>query len=129
MPIEFRDLRPEYPVVEIVVEGSFTYPESAEVMREGTAYQRAEGILLLLIDATGIIQPTPPAGIIELAENVAEMGAPPGWKQAFLRPTDLFAAMSADMWEASAQNRGLNVKAFKDRDQALAWLLADTDDK
>ena len=48
-----------------------------------------------------------------------------GRRQAVLRPRDLDAAMAVDLWEAAANNRGLAVKVFRDRDQALAWLLAD----
>lgn len=63
--------------------------------------------------------------MIEVADHLRDSGVPAGWKQAVIRPHDLDSAMAVDLWEAAANNRGLRVKVFRDRDDALAWLLGD----
>lgn len=120
-----RSLGPEFPVVEVVVEGSMTDPHTMELVTSGMRQQHAEGYVLGLVDATLLTQKASPALVIEVADHLRDSGVPAGWKQAVLRPHDLDAAMAVDLWEAAANNRGLRVKVFRDREQALAWLLAD----
>jgi len=120
-----RSLGPEFPVVEVVVEGSMTDPNTMELVTSGMRLQHTEGTALALIDATELTQRASPALVIQVADHLRDAGVPDGWKQAVLRPHDLDAAMAVDLWEAAANNRGLHVKVFRDREQALAWLLAD----
>ena len=127
MPSGIRDLRPEYPVIEITIEGSFEYQESLAIISEAGELQDSQGIPLSLVDATNIIHATPTASVIQLADLIVKVGRPDGWKQAFLRPVDTYAAMSVDFWETAARNRGLAVRVFTDRQAALDWLMSDED--
>ena len=56
---------------------------------------------------------------------VVVSGLPDGWKQALLQPLDASLIMQTRHWEALANNRGLSVKVFRDRTDAIAWLMAD----
>ena len=123
MASQIRDLRPQYPVIEFVVQGSFAYDESLAVVAEGTRLQEAEGILLGLVDATRVVHATATQDVLALANEVARVGRPAGWKQAFIRPEDTFAAMSVSFYETAARNRGLDVRVFADRQEALDWLM------
>ena len=120
-----RSLGPDVPVIEVVVEGSMTDPDTMELVTSGMRMQHEQGYLLGLVDATRLTQKATPALVIQVADHLRDAGVPDGWRQAVLRPRDLDAAMAVDLWEAAANNRGLAVKVFRDRDQALAWLLAD----
>lgn len=120
-----RSLGPDVPVVEVVVEGSMTDPDTMDLVTSGMRIQREEGCLLALVDATLLTQKAVPALVIQVADHLRDAGVPPGWRQAVLRPHDLDAAMAVDLWEAAANNRGLSVKVFRDREKALSWLLAD----
>lgn len=120
-----RSLGPDIPVIEVVVEGSMTDPATMELVTSGMQRQHDEGWVLGLVDATLLTQKASPALVIQVADHLRDVGVPAGWKQAVLRPHDLDSAMAVDLWEAAANNRGLRVKVFRDRDEALAWLLAD----
>ena len=122
---DVRSLGPDVPVIEVVVEGSMTDPDTMELVTSGMRQQQADGYVLGLVDATLLTQKAIPSLVIQVADHLRDAGVPDGWKQAVLRPRDLDAAMAVDLWEAAANNRGLRVKVFRDRDQALAWLLAD----
>ena len=120
-----RSLGPDVPVIEVVVEGSMTDPDTMELVTSGMREQQEKGFVLGLVDATHLTQKASPSLVIQVADHLRDAGVPDGWRQAVLRPHDLDAAMAVDLWEAAANNRGLTVKVFRDRDQALAWLLAD----
>jgi len=102
-----------------------TDPDMMALVTNGMREQHAEGYVLGLVDATLLTQKAIPSLVIQVADHLRDAGVSAGWKQAVLRPRDLDAAMAVDLWEAAANNRGLRVKVFRDRDEALAWLLAD----
>lgn len=125
MPMQARSLAPEYPVIEVTVSGSLTDPAVIQVFWDGLALQKATGFSRVLVDALHVRDRTPLAEITSLAEGIVESGLPEGWKQALLQPLDPGLTMQTHHWEALANNRGLRVRTFRDRDEALAWLMAD----
>jgi hypothetical protein len=62
--------------------------------------------------------------LVELADRVSDLGLEPHWRQAIVKPSDPWASMSVQRWEAIATNRGMTVRVFPDRESALAWLTA-----
>jgi hypothetical protein len=62
--------------------------------------------------------------VLSLAEHVAAMG--PGFleRQAFVSPDEARAAEHIAFYETAARNRGLEVRVFPCREEALAWLTA-----
>ncbi|MFN7913851.1 MAG: hypothetical protein U0Q55_00830 [Vicinamibacterales bacterium] len=66
--------------------------------------------------------------VMDLYDAATELGATPGsslLKEAVLVPLMPDAADTVAFWETAAVNRGIQVKLFTNRDDALVWLLAD----
>lgn len=125
MPTGIRDLRPNHDAIEVVINGDLPAESGPLAMLEAVEFQRAAGVPRLLADLTPRVQYSTVPQVVMLAEAMTKV-VPVGWKQAFLPPRSLGAAMSVDTWEAACANRGLNVRVFRDRDRdaALAWLTA-----
>ena len=49
------------------------------------------------------------------------------FREALVQPTDVTAAVSVGFWEVAGINRGLAMKVFRDRDDAIAWLEGSDD--
>jgi hypothetical protein len=125
MPIGVRSLAPIYPVVEITVDGTITDPLAIQAFWDGLALQHETGFHRVLVDAQHVRGHTPISVITDLAESVVAVDLPDGWKQALLQPLDPELMMQTRHWEALANNRGLTVRVFRDRAEAIAWLMAD----
>jgi len=118
-----RSLLPEYPVVEMVVDGLLTAEEGGEAMAAGMALSAEHGTWRTLADFTHMRRTAPGSDIVALAEAAANAGLPPEWQEAVVLPVEPNAAVWARLWEAAAVNRGLRVKCFHDRESALDWLV------
>ena len=127
MGAEVRCLLPEYPVVEMVVDGLLTAEEGAQAMGAGMALSAQHGVWNTLADFTHMRRTAPGSDIVALADAAASAGLPPEWQEALVLPIEPNAAVWARLWEAAAVNRGLRVKCFHDRDSALAWLVYGAD--
>lgn len=125
MPGGVRSLGPDVPAIEVVLEGSLSDPATMQLLVDGLRLMRREGVARSLVDAERLTQKVSPTTVIAVADRLLASDRPSGWRQAVLRPHDLDAAMATDLWEAAANNRGMLVKVFRDRDEALRWLLAD----
>ena len=125
MPGGVRSLGPDVPAIEVVLEGSLSDPATMQLLLDGLRLMRREGVAFCIVDAERLTQKASPTTVIAGADRLLASDPPPGWRQAVLRPQDLDAAMATDLWEAAANNRGMLVKVFRDRDEALRWLLAD----
>lgn len=62
--------------------------------------------------------------VLALAELMASL--PPGLieREAIVLSGDAAAADQMEFFETASRNRGLDVRVFRDRDEALAWLTA-----
>lgn len=119
-----RSLRPELPMVEIVVHGSITQRDSDEMRATLRAMLVDENVSLVLYDATDLIHPPSSTDIIAVADSIVATHVPDGFRNAHIRPTDVTAAMWTDHWVAAANNRGLPTAVFHTRAEAVEWLLA-----
>lgn len=119
-----RDLRPEYNVLEVVVNSAVDSETTQQVMLDTLAAIGETGVYRLLCDFAEAQQHATVPQIIELAKALAA-SEPAAWRQAILPPHDVNSVMAISTWEAACNNRGLAVKVFpdRDRDAALAWLL------
>ena len=77
---------------------------------------------LRLLDCRDLTQGSVSVPVVDLATRVAGLGMESHWRQAIVRPSDAFAAMTVDFWMAAANNRGITCRVFRDRESALAWL-------
>jgi hypothetical protein len=58
-----------------------------------------------------------------LIENIAADPAVRGLREAVIFKPGSAAASKVELWENACANRGLEVRAFTDREAGLAWLL------
>jgi hypothetical protein len=123
MGAEVRCLLPEYPVVEMVVDGLLSADEGAAAMAAGMQLSAENGAWSTLADFTHMRRTAPGSDIVALADAAANAGLPPAWQEALVLPIEPNAAVWARLWEAAAVNRGLRVRCFHDRESALAWLV------
>jgi hypothetical protein len=119
-----RCLLPDLPIVEMVVDGILTAEEGAQSMGEGMRLSAENGVWATLADFTHMRRTASGGDIVALADAAANAGLPPEWCEAIILPIEPNAAVWAQLWEAAAVNRGLKVKSFHDREDAIAWLLA-----
>lgn len=63
--------------------------------------------------------------VLDLYDAAVSIGAVPGaarLKEAVLVPSSAAAADTVQFWETAATNRGIHVRLFTNRDDALNWL-------
>ena len=117
-------LLPDLPIVEMVVDGVLTADDGAEAMQTGLDLSMTHDIWATLADFTHMRQTAPAGDIVALAEVLANLGVEDRWREAVILPSDPTSAVWVHLWETAAVNRGLAVRAFHDRDEAVTWLLA-----
>lgn len=109
-------------VVEMVLTRTTTPEElDAAMTRAGTL-----GAEMLtnryLVDCREVASAGTAFDILAVAELLASV--PPGVieREAVLLPRDAAAAKDFEFFETACRNRGLDVRVFHDRDEALAWV-------
>jgi hypothetical protein len=118
------ELLPGHRIIEQVAVGTLNDPEVFELILGVQQLQQETGIGDTLLDCTGLTQGTASVPVLDLIDRVVGIGMEPGWRQAIIRPHEAFAAMTVDRWMAAANNRGVTVRVFRDREAALEWLTA-----
>ena len=121
-----RSLKPDLPIVELVVSGAITHHDSDAMRRSVKALLISEHLELVLYDAANLVRAPSSMDIIAVAESMSTTELPSGFRNAHVRPSDLTAAMWTDHWVAAANNRGLATACFRTRDEAVDWLLSAT---
>lgn len=116
---------PGHRIIEQVAVGTLNDPEVFELILGVQQMQKETGIGDTLLDCTELTQGTASVPVLDLIDRVAGIGMEPEWRQAIIRPRDVFAAMTVDRWMAAANNRGITVRVFRERDSALAWLTSE----
>lgn len=119
-----HSLRPDLPIVEIIVSGTITHGDSDDMRATLRTMLVEEGVSLVLYDATDLVHVPTSTDIIAVADSIVATHVPTGFRNAHVRPTDLSAAMWTDHWVAAANNRGLPTAVFRTREEAVDWLLA-----
>jgi hypothetical protein len=120
----WRSLAPEYPIVEAVHAGQLRYEDAIEIRDVGIAMAIEHQTFLLLLDLSSTTRQPPAELIVEIADSLAQLGVSDRLREAIVRPTDVTAAVWADLFVKAAVNRGLTVSLQRDRESAIAWLLA-----
>jgi hypothetical protein len=120
-----RSLAPDLPIIEMSNVGHFTLEDARRATREGVPLSRADGVWNVLMDMRETTHTPTAAELITFISDLAKYPVPDVLRQAIVRPTDVNAAMWADLYAAAAMNRGQLTKVFRTRESAIAWLLAD----
>ena len=114
----------EVGVVEMVFRGTVTPADVDAAMTEAGTVGAENLSNRFLVDSREM-----PAGgsafdVLALAELLAAL--PPGVidREAVLLSDDAAAADQMEFFETACRNRGLDVRVFHDRDEALGWLTA-----
>jgi hypothetical protein len=109
-------------VVEMVLTGT-TAPEELDAAMTRAGTLGAEMLTnRYLVDCREVASAGTAFDILAVAELLASV--PPGVieREAVLLPRDAAAARDFEFFETACRNRGLDVRVFHDRDEALAWL-------
>jgi hypothetical protein len=120
------ELLPSHRVIEQVAVGSLNDPEVLTLILGVQELQKQTSIGDTLLDCSALSQGSMMVPISDLADLVAMRGMEPHWREAIVRPHDTWAGMTVDHWEAAANNRGINVRVFRSRESALAWLTTES---
>jgi hypothetical protein len=76
----------------------------------------------LLADCTDLVWTPTIADLKELVDALALLGVTERFREALVQPIDVTAAVSVGFWETAGVNRGLAMRTFRDRSDAVAWL-------
>jgi hypothetical protein len=111
-------------VVDMVFEGTLGAAEIDDALTRAGVTAAENLTNRFLVDCRDM-----PAGgsafdVLALAEVMASF--PPGLieREAILLPEDTAAAEEMEFFETACRNRGLDVRVFRERDEALAWLTS-----
>ncbi len=75
-----------------------------------------------LVDGRQVVEMGSAFDILGIAELLASLPSGVIEREAVLLPRDADAARDFEFFETACRNRGLDVRVFRDRDEAFAWL-------
>jgi hypothetical protein len=109
-------------VVEMIYDGAQSPAENDDAITRAGTLGAEMLVNRFLVDARKIEAAGSTFDVFALAEFLSSV--PPGIieREAILIPEEAAAADEMEFFETAARNRGLNVRLFHDRDEALAWL-------
>jgi hypothetical protein len=114
-------------VVEIVHTGQMTIKEANESRNEAGALMAERGLRHVLADVSQTIHDESTVDLFEFNSTHYDV-LPQGTWLAVVIPSDKSKRASAEFAETVAVNRGIAMKIFLDRDDALSWLAQQTGD-
>ena len=106
-------------VVEATYSGTVTTPELQAGCAATLDVCREHHTSLVLSDCSRLESGFSMVDLYDLARSVATV---PAFREAVLLPADSDALDAVRFWEVTATNRGVLVRLFKDRRQAIEWL-------
>ena len=113
-------------VVETVYAGALS-PEEFNAAVAATADTAAEHLCTRFLSDCRELQAgdqSPTLDIWALAEFLAKLPAGTFEREALLLPAAVTAVEDTRFYETTCRNRGLDVRVFSARDEALAWLVS-----
>lgn len=122
MPWQVRVLE-DHPVVETCYTGRLSADELAAAVRETLAAARAHNEVLVLGDCTGLEGGHSIFDLFATVDLVIASGLAGRMREAVLLPSLPESLETVHFWETACRNRGLCVRIFADRQEALHWLL------
>lgn len=115
---------PERGVVEATFFGRVTREDFDRAFGECLQLALEHDIWHLLADCSQLVWSVEISYLKDLADNLAALDLPPSFREALVQPQDVSARVHVHYWETAGANRGLQMRMFRDRDEALAWLEA-----
>jgi hypothetical protein len=118
-------LHPQLPLVELTVAGLPSISEVAAGLQEAMKLIAACGRGLVLADCSGLQGGHTITDLYRLVEGMGPALPPVRLREAVLLPSAGPGVALAGFWETICVNRGINVRVFTDRAEAMIWLTAD----
>ena len=116
-------LDPRYPVIETTFSGRLSPADLGDAFEAIRKLVFDSGRSLVLADCTALQGGHSVTDLYHLAETFAKVTVQHPVKEAVLLSEMPNTAGMARFWETTCYNRGINVRAFADRNGALAWLM------
>jgi hypothetical protein len=110
------------PVLETVYVGVVRRADLERLARETFEQAVAHGTTLLLSNCEAMRGGHTYADLLVVAAEFAPLAARDGVREAVVLPTDPVSDAAIRFWQTAAENRGLSVRVFPAREEALAWL-------
>ena len=122
MTTTVASLAPAHAVIEVTHTGSIAASDMRGAAKQAQALGAGMEVWHILSDFSGAT--SVPGGIemLNLMEALQKAGVSAEFRQAFVWPADASARLGLDVLKMAEQNRGLNARAFNDREAALEWL-------
>jgi hypothetical protein len=124
MAVVVRSLLPHLPVIEARFEGRVDRADVEQAFADVIPLFLELDVWCLLADCSDLVWTPRITDLKELVDVLAALGGTERFREALIRPTDVTAATSVGFWEAAGVNRGLAIRMFRERDEAVAWLTA-----
>jgi hypothetical protein len=119
---QVANLLPDHPVVEVRYFGHVTAADLTEAFTECVVKAMELDTWLLLADCTDLAWAPTITDLKDLVDALSALGMTERFREAVVRPTDITAAVSVGFWETAGVNRGLAIRTFRTRTEALGWL-------
>lgn len=110
--------------VELTFVGNTSSAELRSAAEETLALAQQHNLRLILADCQLLKGGHDVFDLYSLAKSIATEPVGPGLKEAIILPELPAAGNLVEFWQTTCYNQGMVVRAFGDRDDALAWLLA-----
>jgi hypothetical protein len=120
MPVSVAHL--DEGVIELVFPAVFALDELYIAVDEALALAVEHECRRVLVDTRASVQKGNAFDILTLAEDLASLPLGTIEREAVLTPPVARPAADMDFFETAARNRGLNVRLFQSREDALGWL-------
>lgn len=116
--VRFEPATPGF--VEVTADGSLSRTEAEAMWADAVAGCAEQDCWRMLFDAHAVTDGPDQVALFHLGERSERL--PRSLMMAVLGPDDAAGRRMAAFWETTATNRGMLVRRFNDRDDALAWL-------
>ena len=115
---------PDYPIIEAQFFGRVTKEAADEAVHEILLMAAQLDVWNVLTDCSELLWTPPITNLSPLADALNGLGVADRFRQALIKPQDVTAAVAVGFWETLGANRGLAIRVFRDRAEAITWLTA-----
>jgi hypothetical protein len=115
---------PDHPILVISYSGALTSADFTEAFHASGQKAMEHRVVRFLADCTELGGGYSVFDLFFLVDMIEATGVPPDFREALLLPTTPGQIGNAKFYEDACMNRGILVKLFTDRDEALAWLMS-----
>jgi hypothetical protein len=112
-------------VIEVVYSGAATAAVLAEVSGTALALAREHDVWRVITDCRDMTSDPSVFSLYDLAALLSQLGVASRYREAVVLPPTSDMRDGFEFYENTMVNRGLVVRCFRERDDAVAWLRVD----